>query len=217
MLNKSSQNLINYKLISTSDTSITLPIKMWENDLNLSPNPDFWIEICKNTFSMTTNTNLQLIQYKTIHRTHITQSKMFKMGLADTDSCSQCTLDSTDNDLYATWVCQPVHSFWTAVTNTLSTIFGCRIPLSSSLCLLRANTKIPPKHKNPLLISLTIAKKIVFQNWKSRKKCHITHCIYIAPLSKALYNFRLSFSHSHTHGDWLPCKVPTSSSGAIGG
>ena len=32
-----------YKRISTSDTSITLPIKRWENDLNLSPNPDFWI------------------------------------------------------------------------------------------------------------------------------------------------------------------------------
>ena len=42
--NKSSQN---YKCISTSDTSITLPIKKWENDLNLSPKPDFWIEICK--------------------------------------------------------------------------------------------------------------------------------------------------------------------------
>ena len=46
------------------------------------------------------------------------------------------------------------------------------------------------------------------------------HCIYIAPLSKALYNVCLSFthslSHSHTNGDWLPCKVPTSSSGAVG-
>ena len=34
-------------------------------------------------------------------------------------------------------------------------------------------------------------------------------CIYIAPLSKALYNLYLSFTHSHTNGDWLPCKVPT--------
>ena len=46
-------------------------------------------------------------------------------------------------------------------------------------------------------------------------------CIYIAPLSKVLYNLCLSFTHSHTHshtnGDWLPCKAPTSSSGAIGG
>ena len=50
-------------------------------------------------------------------------------------------------------------------------------------------------------------------------------CIYIAPLSKALYNLCLSFTHSHKHshthshtnGDLLLCKVPTSSSGAIGG
>ena len=36
-------------------------------------------------------------------------------------------------------------------------------------------------------------------------------CIYIAPLSKALYNWCFSFTHSHTrsrtNGDWLPCKV----------
>ena len=37
-------------------------------------------------------------------------------------------------------------------------------------------------------------------------------CIYIAPLSKALYNLCLSFTHSHANGNWLPCKVPTSSS-----
>ena len=29
-------------------------------------------------------------------------------------------------------------------------------------------------------------------------------CIYIAPLSKALYNLCLSFTHSHTNGNWLP-------------
>ena len=63
-----------------SDTSITLPTTKWENDMALSPNPDFWIQICKNIFLMTTNTNVQLIQYKTIHRTHLTLSKMFKMG-----------------------------------------------------------------------------------------------------------------------------------------
>ena len=42
-------------------------------------------------------------------------------------------------------------------------------------------------------------------------------CINIVPLSKPLYNLRLLITHSHTIGDWLPCKVPTSSSGAIGG
>ena len=68
---------------SSSNPTITLPKPKWECDLALSPDPDFWTQICRNIFTMTTNTNLQLIQYITIHRTHITQSKMFKMGLTD--------------------------------------------------------------------------------------------------------------------------------------
>lgn len=61
-----------YRVISSSNPTITLPKARWECDLALSPDPDFWRQICRNLFFMTTKTNLQLIQYKTIHRTHIT-------------------------------------------------------------------------------------------------------------------------------------------------
>ena len=126
---------------------------------------------------MTTNTNLQLIQYKTIHRTHITQSKMFKMGLSDTDTCSQCASGSIDTYFHATWLCQPVHSLWTTVTNTLSSVLDCRVPLSPALCLLgdTSDSPFPLKYKTPVLVSLAITKKIVFQNWKSKSSCHFNH------------------------------------------
>ena len=177
-ITNSKKYYFNYKRISISDTSITLPTTKWENDLALSPNPDFWIQICKNIFSMTTHTNLQFIQYKIIHRTHITQSTFFKMGFYDTDICSQCTLGSTDDYFHATWACQPVHSLCTAVTEKLSSILGGRIHHSaSSLCLLGVITQVilPTKYRNPLLISLTIVKNIILQTWKSKKSCHITH------------------------------------------
>ena len=76
-----------YKLILTIDKSIIVAITHWNKDLNISPSTDFWTEINQNIFTMTSNTNLQLIQYKIIHRTHITQYKMYKMGLANTDTC----------------------------------------------------------------------------------------------------------------------------------
>lgn len=166
-----------YSLITSSNPTITLPKGKWESDLMLSSDPDFWTQICRNTFSMTTNTNLQLIQYKTIHRIHITQSKLFKMKLSDTDICSQCTSGSTDTYLHATWLCQPVHSLWTTLTNTLSSILDCRVPLSPALCLLgdTSETSIPSKYKTPVLVSLAIAKKIIFQNWKSKSSCHFSH------------------------------------------
>lgn len=72
------------------------------------------------------------------------------------------------------------------------TIFYCRIPLSPSLCLLGDTTSIliPQKWKYPLLVSLTIARKIVFQNWKSRDSCHINHWINL--ISKHILTEELS-------------------------
>ena len=115
------------------------------------------------------------LQYKVIHRSHITQSKMFKLGLSNTGFCSKCTLGSTDAHLHAIWLCQPVHSFWITVTETLSTILSYRIPSSPTLCFLGdiSEIHIPQKHRNPLLISVIVAKKVVLQNWKSNKSCHI--------------------------------------------
>ncbi len=166
-----------YKLISSSDTSISLPISKWENNLAFSPSPDSWIQINENIFTMTTNTNLQLIQYKIIHRYHITQSKMFKMKLADNDICTQCTEGCTEDYIHATWGCHPVHTFWMTVTEHLSTILDCRVPLSPALCLLGDTTQLalPHKYKTPLLISLTIAKKVILQNWKTKNAIHTSH------------------------------------------
>lgn len=167
-----------HKCLLNNDTTIIIPKNKWEKDLTFSPNTDLWKEICNNTFSMTNNANLQLIQFKIIHRIHITEKKMFLMGLRDTDVCSQCTLGSTDDYFHALWTCQSVHSFWISVTTKLSVIMGCEIPLSPSLCLLNNCIEVdnlPINYKNPLLISLTIAKKVILQNWKSKNHIHINH------------------------------------------
>lgn len=65
-----------------TDSSIYAPHIKWNQDISTDLTSDFWT--CRNTFTMTTNTNLQFIQYKVIHRTHITQyKKQNKMGLSD--------------------------------------------------------------------------------------------------------------------------------------
>ena len=50
-----------YKLLSSTDNNIYLPINNWEKALNINVNADFWTNICKNTFNMSNNTNIQLI------------------------------------------------------------------------------------------------------------------------------------------------------------
>lgn len=122
-------------------------------------------------------TNIRLIQYKIIHRTHITQHRMHIMGLTGSDICTHCTLSTTDDYLHAFWLCPPIQNFWKEITTTLSRFLGCNVPLSPSVCILGDLDTLNTGSKQiiiPLLVALTIAKKTILLNWKSRKKITIS-------------------------------------------
>uniref|UniRef100_A0A3P8SX07 Reverse transcriptase zinc-binding domain-containing protein n=1 Tax=Amphiprion percula TaxID=161767 RepID=A0A3P8SX07_AMPPE len=124
-----------YSLLSKTN-SIHLPTQKWEKDVSKSFDSDFWTQICENTFKMTKNTNLQLIQFKVLHRTHITQYKLYKMGFSRSDTCTQCTQNMTDTYFHALWLCTPVYQFWVTITQKLSNILDCGIPHSPNVCLI---------------------------------------------------------------------------------
>lgn len=121
-----------YTTITQSDKSISIPITKWEEDLLVAPDADSWTQICQNIYRMTKNTNLQLIQYKILHRTHLTGHKMFKMGFTS-DTCTNCSQNKPDTYIHAIWHCTPIQRFWTDVTTSLSALMGCHIPLSPPL------------------------------------------------------------------------------------
>uniref|UniRef100_A0AAR2KDJ7 Reverse transcriptase zinc-binding domain-containing protein n=1 Tax=Pygocentrus nattereri TaxID=42514 RepID=A0AAR2KDJ7_PYGNA len=116
-----------YKLLLKINDSISLPITKWERDLSIIPDENFWTQICLNTFKMTKNPNLQLIQYKTLHRIHYTGHRMFQMGLRETNICTNCTGNYIENYMHAIWSCMPVQRFWQTICEDLSTWFHCDI------------------------------------------------------------------------------------------
>lgn len=96
-----------YKIVIQTDNIVSLPTAKWESDLSIHTDADFWTQVnCKNTFLMTKNTNLQLIQYKTIHRTHLTGRKLFHMG-STSDICPHCTQNCRDTYIHTLWHCTP--------------------------------------------------------------------------------------------------------------
>lgn len=169
-----------YTLISSIDSKIVAPVKQWEKDLNINTNDEFWKTICRNTFIISTNINIQLIQYKIVHRTHITQRKMFKMGLVTSDRCINCSVNTPDTFLHAFWLCPPVHQFWINVANKLSNFFKTTINALPLLCLLGDTSQINPpfEHSKPLLISLAIAKKTIL-NWKNKYQISMTQWLHL--------------------------------------
>ena len=174
---KNKKNLSKIYSSLSKSNAIHLPISKWEEDLSISPDHGFWTQICENTFKMTKNSNLQLIQFKVLHRTHITQFKLYKMGFSHSDICTQCTQNTADTYFHALWLCSPVYQFWETVTQKLSSILGCRIPQSPNLCLIGdlTTTTLPDIQYQPTLAALAIAKKTILVNWKDKKALNITH------------------------------------------
>lgn len=72
-------------------------------------NATFRTQICKNIYLMTTNANLQLIQYKILHRFHLSGRKLFKMGFTS-ETCSHCIQNKPDTYVHAIWHCTPIKS-----------------------------------------------------------------------------------------------------------
>lgn len=165
-----------YKMLSQPEKTITLPYHKWESDLSITPDAGFWTQICKNIYLMSNNYNLQLIQYKVLHRFHFTAQKLSKMGYG-TDTCTHCMQNTPDTYTHAVWLCTPIYRFWVKVTEALTTILGCHIPATPSLCILgdTSVTSLNTTNNKFLLVALTIAKKTILMNWKSRKKVNIAH------------------------------------------
>lgn len=164
-----------YKILTNTDRTISIPTVKWERDLSLQPHPNFWRTICLNTFSLIKQPNLQLIQFKVLHRIHYTGQRMFQMGMTASQTCSHCTVNVPDNYLHAVWHCPPVNKFWHIVCNDLSAQVGYTITATPSFCLLGDLTDITSdKAESRMLItSLSIAKKTILINWKSKQHLHI--------------------------------------------
>ena len=111
-----------YIFLNNSDTSISLPASKWEQDLSITPDADFWTQICKNNFNYCKIPNLQLIQFKVNHRTHYTGERLNKMGFITSNKCTQCTQNTIDNYFHDFWHCTLVQQFWVQVTEHLSHI-----------------------------------------------------------------------------------------------
>ena len=165
-----------YKLLESSDSTTSIPTDKWLSDLTL-PVDTNWQNICKNMYSMTCNSKTQLIQYKILHRTHLTNHKLFRMGLSPNNTCPICTT-SIDDYMHAMWHCPPIQAFWSEVVNRLSEILNFDLPIRPVVAIFGdlSAIKTPLRnHESFILISLPLAKKAILLNWKDRSKISINH------------------------------------------
>lgn len=153
---------------------------------SISFSHDVWTQICKNIFSFI-NSNLKLIQYKILHRVHITQYRKHKMGFSNSPICAQCNLGSLDTYLYSCY-CTPVQNFWSGVIDKLYTTLAIEIPLFPSVCLLGLflETDVAPHYVKLVYVALILAKKAILHHWKTKQPLNINHWLHFILEHKAI-------------------------------
>lgn len=82
----------------------------------------------------------------------------------------------TPQTLHTLLHCTSIKTFWEKVTDSLSNFIGCHIRLSPSLCMKGNIFTINISNTNGQLlkVALTIKKKTILVNWKSRNTIHIS-------------------------------------------
>lgn len=128
-----------------------------------------WKFVCAYIFGFTGNAKPQLIQYKVLHRAHITTHKLFWIGLIEKDTCPYCP-NSRDDYYHSLWLCPHTSKFQSGMIEKISEIVGSNIPICPVLTLLGDTSRLElPRHTLQfLLVAFTMAKKLILLYWKSR-------------------------------------------------
>ena len=106
---------------------------------------------------------------------YITLDKRCLKRFTSSKLCSHSTQNTTDNYIHATWYCTPVTHFWQEIINLLALCLNITVTLSPELCLLGDTSAINmTKETSTIPAALTIAKKTILMNWKTKNTITVT-------------------------------------------
>lgn len=141
----------------------------WEEELGTEISDTIW-EYAQNTVNGTTScARLSLIQFKVLHRTYYTKSKLSKIYPDIEDRCDRCNSPSA-NMTHAFWSCPKLIDFWSDVCKTLNEAFDTNIQPTAELAIFGiVDPEIPmtSKQVNAFAFGSLLARRRLVLQWKS--------------------------------------------------
>lgn len=158
-----------YSIISMQKQSPIDRIKAaWEQDLGHIPD-DLWVSILSSIHKSSICARLCLLQFKVVHRAHMSKTKLSNIYPDVSPTCDKCNhSDATLIHMY--WMCPKLQKFWHDVFHTLSIILKKDLDLSPTLALFgiagEANAHLVPAELHMVAFSLLLARRAILLRWK---------------------------------------------------
>ena len=153
-------------LISNLPSSSHATKQAWEADLGVEIIDCDWAEMWEYAKEISVCNRTKSIQFRILHRIHITPALRNKMDTNTSPLCLKCKVE-IGNYVHCLWSCVKLQNYWYDIVSELSVIFGVSIDLNP-VCLLLGFPDahiVNDKHKRLFNLLTFAARKNILLYW----------------------------------------------------
>ena len=138
-----------------------------------------WAKIVKRVHSSSMCARHSLVQFKVIHRVHLSKAKLAKIYPQINPICDRCNLEDATL-IHMFWLCPKVNGYWKAIFETLSTVLTTKIdpnPLTSLFGIIPEDTELPAGGRKTVAFITLLARRLILLRWKEAVPPSFSHLI----------------------------------------
>lgn len=155
-------------LSNQQHTSLNFIKSAWEEDLGIVLAEEHWEEIQASVHSASICTRHGLIQFKVLHRLHLSKVKLSKMYPSINPLCDRCGMHpATLGHMF--WHCPKLLNYWKSIFQALSDILGHILDPDPTLAIFGVPSADSSLKGCNLIVAKFItllARRLILLNWK---------------------------------------------------
>ncbi len=195
-------SVIYSKLLGVRQAPLIKIKTVWEQDLNLSVPEDTW----ETVFKLINDTSLCarhcLLQFKVVHRTHISKTKLSKFYPDVDPYCDKCKTEEASL-IHMFWTCPSLEKFWREVFQTLSLIVSLDIEPDPLVALFgtmggETDVRLTPARRRTLSFASLLARRAILLRWKDAAPP--THAQWVLDIMSCLNLEKIQYSIHNSKG-----------------
>lgn len=159
------------RIFDLETCSLMIVKENWEKDMGVDIADEQWSDILQRIHSTSICARHSLIQFKIVHRLHMSKVKLSKMYPEVNPICDRCK-QAPATLFHTFWSCSSLTSFWTSIFEAYSKITGVNIDPCPFIGLFGVPSEILPIQRselNCIAYSSLLARRLILLNWKSDK------------------------------------------------
>lgn len=168
-VNKGLISLLYSQLMSLGDQSLNKFKSRWEDELGIDLPEEYWAKALKRVNSSSSCARLGLIQFKVLHRVHLSKARLASIYPGTDASCDKCSF-SPANLVHSFWSCPQLSGYWAIVFKTLSEALGVMLepcPLIAIFGVADETLGLNANQSDIIAFTSLLARRRILLVWKS--------------------------------------------------